>query len=156
MSGIISFVVIASVLDGLEGSGLFGLEFRQEAMERLAKLPGYDWCGVYRLEGDVLVLDAFVGEETEHTRIPVGVGVCGTAVAEGRNQIVEDVTALANYLSCSVSTRSEIVVLIRGTEGRVLGQIDVDGHEVGAFGAADERMLEELATILASRWEAVK
>lgn len=122
------------------------------AMQALSELPHYDWSGIYRLEGEELELDAYVGEETEHTRIQVGVGVCGTAVAENRNQVIEDVREIENYLSCSVNTRSEIVVLIRRGE-TVLGQIDIDGHVVGAFGAEDEAMLESLAALLAERWE---
>lgn len=129
-----------------------GFQFRLEAMQRLAELPGYDWCGIYRLEGDTLVLDAYVGAETDHDRIPVGRGVCGTAIAEGRNQVVEDVRQLENYLACSLETRSEIVVLIR-RDGKVIGQIDIDGHEVGRFGPLDEAMLEELAAAIAERWE---
>lgn len=120
-------------------------------MEMLTDLPGYNWCGIYRLEGDTLVLDEFVGAPTDHTRIAVGTGVCGTAVAENRNQVVADVRELDNYLSCSVQTRSEIVVLIRQGED-VLGQIDIDGHEVGAFDASDEDFLDRLAQALAERW----
>ena len=128
-----------------------GLALRQRAMEALDRLPGYDWSGVYRLEEDTLVLDAYVGAATDHTSIPVGRGVCGTAVAEDRNQVVEDVRELENYLSCSAFTRSEIVVLIRD-ENEILGQIDVDGHAVGGFDASDEAMLERVAAILAARW----
>ncbi len=130
-----------------------GRSLREEAMAELAALPDYRWVGVYRLEGDTLVLDAFVGAPTEHDRIPVGRGVCGTAVAENRNVVVEDVRELDNYLACSLETRSEIVVLIRSGDGRVLGQIDVDGHRVGAFDASDEALLERVAAILADRWE---
>ncbi len=118
----------------------------------LSALDGYDWCGVYRLDIDALELDAFVGDPTEHTRIPVGVGVCGTAVAMDQNQVVEDVRKLQNYLSCSIDTRSEIVVLIR-RDGDILGQIDIDGHTLGAFDSSDERLLESVGEILASRWE---
>jgi GAF domain-containing protein len=120
-------------------------------MGLLSQVTGYDWCGVYRLDGGELVLDEYVGEPTDHVRIPVGVGVCGTAVATGRNQVVEDVRALENYLSCSAKTRSEIVVLVRHG-GEVLGQIDVDGHEAGRFGPEDESGLEALAGLLASKW----
>lgn len=120
-------------------------------MRRLSELPHYDWSGVYRLEGDVLRLDAFVGAPTEHAQIPVGVGVCGTAVAEVRNVVVDDVRAATNYLACSTQTRSEIVVLIRDG-GVILGQIDIDGHKVGAFDASDEAFLGEVAAILAERW----
>ena len=85
----------------------------------------YNWAGIYLLEGDTLVLHNYIGKPTEHTRIPVGVGVCGVAVAEGANQIVGDVTRVNNYLACSVGTRSEIVVLIRRGSA-ILGQIDIE------------------------------
>ena len=122
-------------------------------MEMLDELPQYNWSGIYRLEGDMLVLDEYVGAATDHTHIPVGRGVCGTAVAEDRNQVIEDVRELDNYLSCSTQTRSEIVVLIRDNEGKVLGQIDIDGHQVGAFDRTDEAFLEEMAQVLAERWQ---
>jgi len=126
---------------------------RRAAMEALSGLDGYDWSGVYRLEGETLVLDEFVGAATDHTRIRVGVGVCGTAVAEDRNQLVADVRELTNYLACSTQTRSEIVVLIKDPEGRTLGQIDIDGHQVGAFDKSDETFLSEVAVLLAEAWE---
>ncbi|MCO5295878.1 MAG: hypothetical protein M9921_03385 [Fimbriimonadaceae bacterium] len=115
-----------ALVASLSRSPLRGRALRQEAMGRLDALEGYDWSGIYRLEGDALVLDAYVGAPTDHGRIPVGRGVCGTAVSEDRNQVVTDVRELANYLACSVSTRSEIVVLIRDG-AKILGQIDIDG-----------------------------
>jgi GAF domain-containing protein len=121
-------------------------------MELLDELPAYNWSGIYRLEGETLVLDEYVGAKTDHTRIPVGRGVCGTAVAEDRNQVIADVRQLENYLSCSLETRSEIVVLIR-SGGKVLGQIDIDGHTVNGFDASDEALLERIATIMAARWD---
>lgn len=140
-----------ALLADLEGTAETGLALRGLAMGALDALPGYDWSGVYRLEGDTLVLDAYVGAPTNHTTIPVGRGVCGTAVAEDRNQVVSDVRELDNYLSCSAFTRSEIVVLIRD-ENEILGQIDIDGHTVGQFDETDEAMLERLAALLARRW----
>jgi len=108
----------------------------------------YNWVGIYLLEGDMLVLHNYLGKPTEHTRIPVGVGVCGIAVAEGANQIVGDVTRLDNYLACSVGTRSEIVVLIRrGTQ--ILGQIDIDSDLENAFTNEDEELLARTADLLA-------
>jgi GAF domain-containing protein len=83
-------------------------------------------------------------------RIPVGRGVCGTAVAENMNQIIEDVRELDNYLACNLETRSEIVVLIRHPDtGKILGQIDVDGTEVGAFDESDEALLEVIGERIA-------
>jgi GAF domain-containing protein len=94
------------------------------------------WAGVYWLEGEELVLGPFVGAPTEHRRIPVGRGVCGTAVSEDRDQVVEDVRQVTNYLACSAAVRSEMVVLIR-CMGRVVGQIDLDSEDLGAFGPED-------------------
>jgi L-methionine (R)-S-oxide reductase len=110
----------------------------------------YDWVGIYLLEGDTLVLHNYIGKPTEHIRIPVGVGVCGVAVAEGANQIIADVTKLENYLACSVGTRSEIVVLIR-RDSAILGQIDIDSDLENAFGRQDEVLLARVADLLARR-----
>ncbi len=82
----------------------------------------------------------------------MGRGVCGTAVAENANQVIADVTTLDNYLACSLTTKSEIVVLIRDSAGQILGQIDIDGHVVGAFDETDEAFLERVAEVLAARW----
>lgn len=141
----------ARVLGAVSESELTGFELRQFAMDQLGSLPTYDWSGIYRLEGEMLYLDAYNGAATDHTEIPVGRGVCGTAVAEDANQVIEDVRELDNYLSCSAFTRSEIVVLIR-KDDEILGQIDIDGHQVGAFDAEDEQFLEELAEVLSARW----
>ncbi|MBX3110948.1 MAG: GAF domain-containing protein [Fimbriimonadaceae bacterium] len=140
------------VLRALRQSALRGRALREEAMRLLDGLPGFDWCGVYGLHGDYLHLDAYVGAATDHTVIPVGRGVCGTAVAEDKNQVVEDVRDLSNYLACSLSTRSEIVVLIKDGD-KTLGQIDIDGHTVGRFGRPEEAFLEAVAEILAARWD---
>ena len=140
-----------SVLEGLSQAPETGGAFRARAMEAISGLPGYNWSGIYRLEGNELVLDEFVGEATDHTRIPVGVGVCGTAVQEDRNQVIDDVRQLDNYLACSLQTRSEIVVLIR-KEGRVLGQIDIDGYEAGSFNKSDEDFLGRVGDLIAERW----
>lgn len=142
----------SDLLESMQVSTLNGSAFRQLAMAALARLPGFDWCGIYRLEGDTLVLGEYVGAATDHTHIPVGRGVCGTAVADRANQVVQDVRELDNYLACSTQTRSELVVLIwRGDH--ILGQIDIDGHEVGRFGPEEERMLQALAEQLANRWD---
>ncbi|HSM08531.1 MAG TPA: GAF domain-containing protein [Gemmatimonadota bacterium] len=106
----------------------------------------YDWVGVYLLEDGELRLHNYIGEETEHTRIAVGHGVCGTAVAEDRDINVPDVRALDNYIACSAHTRSEIVVLIRDPEtDAVHGQLDLDSDREAAFGNADERELKVVA-----------
>lgn len=109
----------------------------------------YDWVGIYWVDGDELVLGPWIGPEaTEHTRIPIGTGVCGAAAASGQTEIVPDVNADPRYLSCFASTRSEIVVPIFH-EGEVVGEIDIDGSDLDAFGTTDARFLEEVAALLA-------
>ncbi len=104
--------------------------------------------GIYLLEGDTLILHNYLGPVTDHERIAVGVGVCGTAVAEERNILVDDVRTLDNYLACSLETRSEIVVLIRDDAGGIFGQLDLDSDTPGAFGPADETELQVVANWL--------
>ncbi len=147
-----SALEFAGILKCMGESELSGFDLRLLAMQELDKLSTYDWSGIYQLKGEILHLDAYVGAATDHTEIPVGRGVCGTSVVENANQVIEDVRQLENYLSCSAFTRSEIVVLIRNGD-EILGQIDIDGHQVGAFDSEDEKFLEELAVLLANRWE---
>jgi L-methionine (R)-S-oxide reductase len=142
----------ARIVEEIRASNLKGRALEQRIVELLSEVPTYSSNFIYRLEGDTLVLDAFTGEATEHTRIPVGRGVCGTAVAENANQLIQDVGKLENYLCCSLKTKAEIVVLIR-RDGEILRQIDIAGHEIGAFDKSDQAFLEELAAILADRWE---
>ncbi len=111
----------------------------------------YDWVGIYWLDAPAneLVLGPWMGAEaTEHTRIPVGVGICGAAAASGQTEIVDDVNADPRYLACFASTRSEIVVPIFA-EGHVIGEIDIDGSDIAAYDETDARFLEEVAALLA-------
>jgi L-methionine (R)-S-oxide reductase len=125
-------------------------ELAKVAVEAIRdRLSQANWVGLYWLEGDTLVLGPYLGAPTEHTRIPVGTGVCGTAVAEGRDQIVPDVRARANYLACSTATRSEIVVLVR-SHGKIVGQIDLDSDQVDAFSRDDHSFLTLVAGALGS------
>ncbi|MGI0133083.1 MAG: GAF domain-containing protein [Thermoplasmata archaeon] len=116
------------------------------------QFPHYGWVGIYRTEGDELVLDGWDGPApTEHVRIPIGRGVCGRAAREQRTVVVSDVTADPEYLACFLDTRAEIVVPIRRGD-RVLGEIDIDGTSVSAFDASDARFLEAAAAKLAAAW----
>ena len=112
----------------------------------------FDWVGVYLLDGEKneLWLHNYVGSPTEHARIPVGTGVCGTAVAEKKNQNVADVTKFSNYLACSTDTRSEMVVLIRAGDD-IFGQIDIDSSKLSAFNKDDESTLQSVADKLAEQ-----
>ncbi len=120
----------------------------QRAVQRIHEYGApFDWAGIYLLSGDLLVLHSFLGLPTDLTRIRVGEGVCGTAVAERRDLNVPDVNAVDYYLACSAETRSEIVVLIRHGE-RILGVIDIDSDTPAAFGEDDERELRRVADAL--------
>src|SRR5713226_5287651 len=112
-------------------------------------LSAYSWVGLYWVDGADLMLGEWRGSEaTEHTRIPIGTGVCGAAAASGRTEIVADVSHDPRYLACFPSTKSEIVVPIFD-DGRVIGEIDIDGRALNAFGPADQRLLERIAGVLA-------
>ena len=102
----------------------------------------------YMLHGDELRLEAFAGRETDHTRIPVGTGVCGTAVATKQDQNVPDVAAVGNYLACNTFTKSELVVLIRRGD-HILGQIDIDSDVPNGFGDSEYADVKEVADALA-------
>ena len=134
--------------------GAFAREVGREALLRTAaeKIrasgPPYTSVYMYMLQGDALELEAWAGRETEHTRIPVGKGVCGTAVATGRDQNVPDVGAIANYLACNTWTRSELVVLIR-RGATILGQIDIDSDEPDPFTPEEDAEVRAVADALA-------
>jgi L-methionine (R)-S-oxide reductase len=119
------------------------------------RLAYYNWTGFYMLDPDdpeTLVLGPFVGDPTPHVRIPVSQGICGAAVATGATVVVDDVNADPRYLSCSIKTKSEIVVPIYA-HGSVAGEIDIDSHNPAAFTDADRIFLEEVARIVGAYME---
>lgn len=115
--------------------------------------PRFHWTGVYELFPDnMLRLGPFVGAPTDHVFIGVGRGVCGTAVAERRNMNIPDVRDLSNYLACSASTRSEMVVLIRSGD-TIHAQIDIDSDQVNAFDDAAMASVQTVADWLAAQYQ---
>jgi GAF domain-containing protein len=128
------------------------LEALQDGIVRAiaARLPSYNWTGFYWLDpedAETLVLGSFAGDPTPHTRIPVSEGICGAAAASGETVVVDDVYADPRYLSCSIKTKSEIVVPIYA-RGKVVGEIDIDSHTPAAFTPLDRLFLEEAARIV--------
>lgn len=105
----------------------------------------FNWTGFYFRNGDKeeLLLGPYVGAETEHTHIPFGKGICGQVAVSGETFVVPDVTKENNYLSCSISTKSEIVVPIF-KNGENIGQIDIDSHQIDPFTEEDVQLLEWL------------
>lgn len=134
--------------------GAFAREESRQALLRIAaekiRAAGAPYTSIYlyMLHGNELVLEAHAGRDTDHTRIPVGVGVCGTAVASGKDQNVPDVRAVENYLACNSWTRSELVVLIR-RGSLILGQIDIDSDVPDPFTAEEEAAVKQVADALA-------
>jgi len=107
------------------------------------------WVGVYLIDGDNLVLEAYAGDEaTEHVTVPIGQGVCGAAAQSGETITVDDVSQDPRYLMCFPSTRSEIVVPITTLNG-VIGEIDIDSDKLAAFSRRDREFLEQAAKLLA-------
>jgi L-methionine (R)-S-oxide reductase len=139
---------VVAALRGAFARNVTRAELLGTAAEKIrASGPPYTSVYLYMLHGNELVLEAFAGRETDHTRIPVGTGVCGTAVASGLDQNVPDVTAVGNYLACNTWTRSELVVLIRrGT--MILGQIDVDSDVPDPFTPEEEGAVKQVADAL--------
>ena len=138
---------IARRIQEMRTEGYLSDAMLREAVKLLkASEHRYNFVGVYMLnaEDNELWLHNYLGEPTDHARIPVGRGVCGTAVAEKANQNVPDVTQVGNYLSCSPRTKSELVVLIYANN-EIVGQIDIDAREVNAFSKDDQAAIEVIA-----------
>ena len=114
-------------------------------------MPGINWAGFYIAKGGELVLGPFQGLPA-CTRIAFGKGVCGTAVAEGKTQVVDDVDKFPGHIACDGATKSEIVVPIFAG-GRAFGVLDVDSPILSRFGALEERYLTDIARLIESRAE---
>jgi GAF domain-containing protein len=142
---------LLTVMRGLADAAPSLKSLQEAIVEAIAmRLPHYNWTGFYMLdplEPETLVLGPYVGDPTPHVRIPVTQGICGAAAASGKTVVVDDVNADPRYLSCSIRTKSEIVVPIY-VRGRVIGEIDIDSHIPTAFTDIDRAFLEEAARIV--------
>jgi L-methionine (R)-S-oxide reductase len=142
------------LLDGIRSSAAAAQsldQLQKETVQAIAGgLPYYNWVGFNMLDPldpEMLVLGPFVGDPTPHIRIPIHQGICGAAVAQRETIVVDDVNADPRYLSCSIRTRSEIVVPI-WVDGKVIGDLDIDSHTTAAFTDADRGFLEQVAEIV--------
>ena len=113
----------------------------------------YDWVGFYFKNGDKneLKLGPYAGAPTDHTIIPFGKGICGQVAESNNNFVVPDVKAQDNYIACSITVKSEIVIPIF-VDGKNIGQIDIDSNTLDPFSKKDEEFLEfvcaQVATLL--------
>jgi len=129
----------------------------EEGLEELCKMLrsaglDYDWVGFYLVspsEKDTLFLGPFAGEPTDHIVIPFGSGICGQAAAAEETFVVADVAADSNYLSCSSSVRSEVVIPLF-SDGRLVGELDIDSHTPNAFKRIDMEFLTGVAELVSS------
>lgn len=110
------------------------------------RLSDVNWAGFYLLEGNTLVLGPFQGK-LACVRIPVGRGVCGTAVAQNQVQRVEDVHAFDGHIACDSASNSEIVLPL-SVKNQIIGVLDIDSTVFGRFDAEDEQGLRELVANL--------
>lgn len=122
--------------------------------ERVLK---YNWAGFYMLEPGaeppVLVLGAFEGAMTPHTRIPLNQGICGAAASSGQTVVVDDVRKDPRYLACSLETKSEIVVPVF-VNGKVVGELDIDSHFPAAFTPEHQELVQHCAMLVGKKMEA--
>jgi L-methionine (R)-S-oxide reductase len=116
-----------------------------------AEIPHYDWVGFYFKNGNKneLKLGPYSGTPTDHTIIPFGKGICGQVAVSNQNFVVPDVKAQDNYIACSISVKSEIVVPLF-VNGKNIGQIDIDSNTSDPFTDVDERFLEFVCQLVAT------
>jgi L-methionine (R)-S-oxide reductase len=133
-----------------------------ELMQSMVKLLHdrmlkYSWVGFYMLEPGavppVLVLGAFAGAMTPHTRIPLNQGICGAAASSGQTVVVDDVHKDPRYLACSLETKSEIVVPVF-VRGKVVGELDIDSHFPAAFTPEHQALVQHCAKVVGEKLEA--
>lgn len=121
--------------------------------ERMLK---YNWVGFYMLEPGaqppMLVLGAFEGAMTPHTRIPLNQGICGAAASSGQTVVVDDVSKDPRYLACSLETKSEIVVPVF-VHGKVVGELDIDSHFAAAFTPEHQDLVQYCARLIGKKLE---
>ena len=133
----------------------------QELMQAMVKvlherMLKYNWVGFYLLEPGaqppMLVLGAFEGAMTPHTRIPLNQGICGAAASSGLTVVVDDVNQDPRYLACSLETKSEIVVPVF-VRGKVVGELDIDSHFAAAFTSEHQDLVQHCALLVGKKFE---
>jgi len=115
------------------------------------RLEDLNWAGFYLLEGDKLILGPFQGKPA-CIEIPLGKGVCGTAVQEGKSQLVPDVHLFPGHIACDSASNSEIVVPL-WVRGKIAGVLDIDSPWPGRFTEEDQAGLERAGELLGQMLE---
>jgi len=149
---------VRSELTGLAQRSRSPAEFMQSVVKLLHdRMLKYNWVGFYLLEPGaeppVLVLGAFEGAMTPHTRIPLNQGICGAAASSGQTVVVDDVNKDPRYLACSLETKSEIVVPVF-VHGEIVGELDIDSHFPAAFTPEHQALVQYCAQLVGQKMEA--
>lgn len=140
------FTILNHSIENIISSSISRDEKLQAICDLLQKeVSHYDWVGFYfaNLQTQTLHLGPYAGAPTDHTVIPFGKGICGQVAVSNSNFIVPDVLAQDNYIACSTTVKSEIVIPLF-VNGENIGQIDIDSHKINAFTEEDEKFLEAL------------
>jgi L-methionine (R)-S-oxide reductase len=128
----------------MDDSLSFVCEFLQK------NIKGYDWVGYYfHNDENQLILKTYFGLKTDHTIIPFGKGICGQVAVSNKNFVVADVSSQDNYIACSLSVKSEIVIPLFVNNVNI-GQLDIDSNTIDPFTHEDERFLEFVCESVAS------
>ena len=116
-----------------------------------SSIPYYDWVGFYFKNGEKeeLKIGPYAGATTDHTIIPFGKGICGQVAVSNKNFVVADVSSQDNYIACSLSVKSEIVIPLFVNNVNI-GQLDIDSNTIDPFTHEDERFLEFVCESVAS------
>ena len=114
-------------------------------------IPYYDWVGFYFKNGEKeeLKIGPYAGATTDHIIIPFGKGICGQVAVSNKNFVVADVSSQDNYIACSLSVKSEIVIPLFVNNVNI-GQLDIDSNTIDPFTHEDERFLEFVCESVAS------
>ena len=130
---------------------------RIDALRQLQALrnqyPDFDWIGIYRLASQTsktLALSVYIGEQTEHTEIPLERGICGAAVREAKTLNISNVHEDPRFIACSIKTQSELVVPIRTASNQIVAEIDIDSNTPGNFSPEKVAAVEAAANRLGS------
>lgn len=131
-------------------------QHRDEKLQEICQLlsddvPVFDWVGFYSVDPDAdreLVLGPYVGEATDHVRIPFGKGICGQAAETNETFVIQDVNEEDNYLACSIHVKAEIVVPVR-KNGEFVAELDIDSHTKNSLTKEHRSMLEAICEVIA-------
>lgn len=147
MERMVDYELLVKQLEGLTGNVPYAITNLSNAAALLWEmLPDINWAGFYKMEDGQLILYPFQGKPA-CTRIPVGRGVCGTAVAEDATQLVPDVHEFPGHIACDSASNSEIVIPIHAG-GKIWGVLDIDSPYLNRFTAEDQAGLERFVQIL--------